>query len=128
MKKVRLILYDIWEVLCAEVRRVFKDSTVLLIFFIAPLLYPLIFCYMYRTENVQDLPVAIVDEAVCDDSKRFIHKLDATPEINVEYKCCNMSEAEELLKDNKIHAIFRSIITKLRYWVPMPCYLTRCTP
>ena len=106
MKKVRLILYDIWEVLFAEVRRVFKDSTVILIFFIAPLLYPLIFCYMYRTENVQDLPVAIVDEAVCDDSKRFIHKLDATPEINVEYKCCNMSEAEELLKDNKIHAIF----------------------
>ena len=46
MKRVRLILYDIWEVLSAEVRRVFSDSTVLLIFFNAPLLYPLIFCYM----------------------------------------------------------------------------------
>ncbi len=106
MNRLRLNLYDIWEVLSAEVRRVFSDSTVLLIFFIAPLLYPLIFCYMYRTENVQDLPVAIVDEAVCNESKRFIHKLDATPEITVAYKCCNMSEAEELLKDNKIHAIF----------------------
>lgn len=106
MNKLRLNLYDIWEVLSAEVRRVFADSTVLLIFFIAPLLYPLIFCYMYQTENVQDLPVAVVDEAVCDASKRFVHKLDATPEITVEYKCCNMSEAEELLKDNKIHAIF----------------------
>ncbi len=106
MNHLRLNLYDIWEVLSAEVRRVFSDSTVLLIFFIAPLLYPLIFCYMYRTENVQDLPVAIVDEAVCNESKRFIHKLDATPEITVAYKCCNMSEAEELLKDNKIHAIF----------------------
>lgn len=106
MNKLRLDLYDIWEVLSAEVRRVFADSTVLLIFFIAPLLYPLIFCCMYRTENVQDLPVAVVDEAVCDASKRFIHKLDATPEITVTYKCCNMSEAEELLKANKIHAIF----------------------
>lgn len=106
MNRLRLNLYDIWEVLSAEVRRVFADSTVLLIFFIAPLLYPLIFCYMYRTENVQDLPVAIVDEAVCDASKRFIHKLDATPEITVTYKCCTMAEAEELLKDNKIHAIF----------------------
>ena len=106
MNRLRLNLYDIWEVLSAEVRRVFADSTVLLIFFIAPLLYPLIFCYMYRTENVQDLPVAVVDEAVCDASKRFIHKLDATPEITVEYKCCNLSEAEELLKDNHIHAIF----------------------
>ena len=106
MKKLRLNLYDIWTALSAEVRHVFSDSTVLLIFFIAPLLYPLIFCYMYRTENVENLPVAVVDEAVCSESKRFIHKLDATPEINVEYKCCNMHEAQELLKDNEIHAIF----------------------
>ncbi len=106
MKKLRLRLYDIWEVLSAEVRRVFADSTVLLIFFIAPLLYPLIFCYMYRTENVQDLPVAVIDDAVCDASKRFIHKLEATPEITVAYKCCNIAEAEQLMKDNKIHAIF----------------------
>lgn len=106
MKKMRLNLYDIWTALSAEVRHVFSDSTVLLIFFIAPLLYPLIFCYMYKTENVENLPVAVVDEAVCSESKRFIHKLDATPEINVEYKCCNMHEAQELLKDNEIHAIF----------------------
>lgn len=106
MKKLRLNLYDIWTALSAEVRHVFSDSTVLLIFFIAPLLYPLIFCYMYKTENVENLPVAVVDEAVCSESKRFIHKLDATPEINVEYKCCNMHEAQELLKDNEIHAIF----------------------
>jgi ABC-2 type transport system permease protein len=99
-------LYDIWTALSAEVRHVFSDSTVLLIFFIAPLLYPLIFCYMYKTENVENLPVAVVDEAVCSESKRFIHKLDATPEINVEYKCCNMHEAQELLKNNEIHAIF----------------------
>ena len=106
MNRLRLNLYDIWEVLSAEVRRVFSDTTVLLIFFIAPLLYPLIFCYMYRTENVQDLPVAVVDEAVCNESKRFIHKLDATPEITIAYKCCTMAEAEALLRSNKIHAIF----------------------
>lgn len=106
MKKLRMNLYDIWTALSAEVRHVFSDSTVLLIFFIAPLLYPLIFCYMYKTENVENLPVAVVDEAVCLESKRFIHKLDATPEINVEYKCCNMHEAQELLKNNEIHAIF----------------------
>ena len=32
MNKLRLNLYDIWEVLSAEVRHVFSDSTVLLIF------------------------------------------------------------------------------------------------
>ena len=33
MKKLRLNLYDIWTALSAEVRHVFSDSTVLLIFF-----------------------------------------------------------------------------------------------
>ena len=106
MKKIRIILYDIREVLYAEMGRVFKDSTVLLIFFIAPLLYPVIFCFMYGYENVTNLPVAVVDQALCDESKRFIHKMDATPEITVEYKCATMAEAERLMKNRDVHAIF----------------------
>ncbi len=106
MNKIRIILYDIWEVLKCEVQRVFRDSTVLLIFFIAPIIYPLIFCYMYQTENVENLPIAVVDEAPSPESKRFIHKMDATPEISVDYKCCTMAEAERLMADNTVHAIF----------------------
>ena len=106
MKKFRIILNDIWDVLTAEVPRVFKDSTVMLIFFIAPLLYPVIFCFMYEKENVTSLPVAVVDQALCDESRRFIHKMDATPEISVEYKCATLAEAERKMKDGDVHAIF----------------------
>ena len=106
MKKIRIILYDIREVLYAEFGRVFHDSTVLLIFFIAPLLYPVIFCFMYEKENVTNLPVAVVDQALCDESRRFIHKMDATPEITVKYKCATMAEAEQLMRHRDIHAIF----------------------
>ena len=106
MNKIRLILYDIWEVLSTEVRRVFRDSTVLLIFFIAPLLYPLVFCMMYKYENVEHLPVAVVDEARCRESKRFIHKMEATPELTVAYRCCTMAEAERLMQTGDIRAIF----------------------
>lgn len=106
MNKLRIILYDIREVLYAEFGRVFKDSTVMLIFFIAPLLYPVIFCFMYEKENVTNLPVAVVDQALCDESRRFIHKMEATPEISVEYKCPTMAEAERLMKNRDVHAIF----------------------
>ena len=106
MNKLRIILYDIREVLYAEFGRVFKDSTVMLIFFIAPLLYPVIFCFMYEKENVTSLPVAVVDQALCDESRRFIHKMEATPEISVEYKCPTMAEAERLMKNRDVHAIF----------------------
>ena len=44
-------LKDIWTVFSIEVRRVFSDRMVLLIFFLAPILYPFIFCFLYHTER-----------------------------------------------------------------------------
>ena len=106
MNRHLLHFFDIWDVLSSEVRRVFKDSTVLLIFFFAPLLYPIILCFMYKNENVRNLPVVVVDEARCDESKRFIHKMDATPEISVDFRCLNLDEAERLMQTGDAHAIF----------------------
>ena len=100
------VLYDIWTVLSIEVRRVFGDTTVRLIFFIAPILYPLIFCYMFHAENVENMSVAVVDESPCQESKRFIHKLEATPELTVEYRCSNLAEAKQLLTDHEVRTIF----------------------
>ena len=99
-------LSDIWLVLSTEVRRVFNDKMVLLIFFIAPLLYPLIFCYMYSNENVQHLPVAVVDEARCEASHRFVHKLEATPELTVAYRPATLAEARRLLEEHRVRGIF----------------------
>ena len=100
------ILRDIWLVFSIEVRRVFSDKTVMLIFFIAPLLYPLIFCGIYHNENVENMSVAVVDEAQCRESKRFIHKLDATPEMEVAYKCNTLNEAKTLMRNHDVRAIF----------------------
>ena len=106
MRKITRNLQDIWEVFSAEVRRVFNDRLVLLVFFIATVLYPLIFCCIYLNEVVVNLPVAVVDESHCEASKRLIHKIDATPEIAVQYKALSMAEAEQLMRDHKVHAIF----------------------
>lgn len=106
LPKIAQNLKDIWKVLSIEVRRVFSDTTVLLIFFIAPIVYPLLFCYIYHNENVEEMPIAIVDEAQCDVSKRFIHKLDATPELSVHYRCNTLAEAQSLMSDHKVRSIF----------------------
>lgn len=103
---MKQVFVDILDVLLIEMKRVFHDKMVILIFFIATLLYPLIFCGIYFNENVESLPIAVVDEVVCDASRRFIHKLDATPELSVDYKCCTMAEAEKLMRSRKVHAIF----------------------
>lgn len=106
MKKLIANLNDVWMVFSMEVRRVFSDHAVLLIFFIGPLIYPLIFCCMFSTENVVDLPVAVVDEYPSDVSRRFTNKLDATPEIDVAYEVRTMAEAEQLMRDHRVHSVF----------------------
>lgn len=100
------ILKDIWLVFSIEVRRVFSDSSVLLIFFIAPIIYPLLFCGFYHNESVENMSVAVVDEKPCEISKRFIHKIDATPELSVDYRCNNLEEAKKLMRDHYVRAIF----------------------
>ncbi len=99
-------LRDIWIILSTEVRRVFSDSAVMLIFFIAPVIYPLLFCAIYHNENVENMAIAVVDESPCDASKRYIHKLNATPELTVAYRCGNIEEARHLMRNHKVRAVF----------------------
>lgn len=98
-------LIDIWEVFSGEVRYVFHDGGVLLLFFVATLLYPFIFISVYHSEMVLNIPIAVVDESRCEESQRFIHKLDATPELDVRYHCCTMDEAQRLMRSHRVHAI-----------------------
>lgn len=106
MKRLTSNLQDIWEVFSAEVRRVFSDRLVMLVFFIATVLYPLVFCFIYLNEVAVDVPVAVVDDSRCEASKRMTHKIDATPEVAVTYRPNTLAEAEQLMRDHKVHAVF----------------------
>lgn len=106
VKKLLYWLKDVWDVYIAEVRHIFGDGGVLLLFFLATMLYPFIFAVVYHSEMVRDLPVAVVDESMSSDSRRFIHKIDATPEMTVSYRCCTMAEAERLMKGHDVRGIF----------------------
>lgn len=106
MKKLTSNLQDIWEVFSAEVRRVFSDRLVMLVFFVATVLYPLVFCFIYLNEVATDLPVAVVDLSHCEASKRMTHKIDATPEVEVRYRPNTLAEAQQLMRDHEVHAVF----------------------
>lgn len=87
-----------------ECTNVFKDSGVVLIFFVAGIAYPLLYNYVYYHETVDDIPIAIIDESCSSESRDFSRKLDATKELKTVF-CSSMSEAENLLKARKVHAI-----------------------
>lgn len=106
LKKIAIALRDIWEVLTAEVRRVFTDSTTLVIFFLATAVYPPLYYYIYHREVLQEMPVAVVDLSQSEASGRFVHKLDATPEMYVAFRCNTLADGEALIDRHVAKALF----------------------
>ena len=104
--KILSNLQDIWNVMAAEVRRVFSDKTTVVIFFLATAVYPFLYYYIYHREVMQEMPVAVVDLSGSDSSRRFAHKLDATPELRVAYRPTSLAEGEDLLASHMVKAVF----------------------
>ena len=88
-----------------ELKRIFADSYVAVIFLLGGLIYPLVYGFVYHNGTVDDMPVAVVDLSESPDSRNFIRKLDATRELEVAYKCATMQEAEQLMQKRKVHGV-----------------------
>ena len=88
-----------------ELKRIFADSYVAIIFLLGGLIYPLVYGFVYSKGTVDDMPVAVVDLSQSQDSRRFTRKMDATREVEIAYKCATMQEAEELMQKRKVHGV-----------------------
>ncbi len=96
---------DLWQVFVNELKRIFTDSGVILIFFVAGLAYPVIYNMMYYKNVVTEVPVAVVDMSSSPESRELVFRWNATQEVQVTHTCANMAQAEQLLKDQKVHGI-----------------------
>lgn len=110
MAKNRVITYikkginQTADIFIHECKSVFTDGGVMLIFFIAGLLYPLLYSYVYMTESVDNVNVAVIDESCSEASRRFIQKLSSTREVEV-INCINMDEAQKMFVRRDVHGI-----------------------
>lgn len=105
LKENRMAWLDMFYILRKELYGIFTDTGVVIIFFIATLIYPLAVCFIYYKESLHDAPIAIVDNSHSSLSRKYIRMIDATPEIKVEYECTSMAEAIDLQKHGKAHGI-----------------------
>lgn len=102
---ITLWISDFWGIMTHELKQIFTDGGVLLIFFVGGMLYPLLYNIIYLNGILEDVPIAVVDDAACIASRRFIREVDATRELTVDYKCVNMAEAERLMQQRKVKGI-----------------------
>ena len=94
-----------WNDFVNELRRIFRDPGVTVIFIVATLAYPLIYKGIYWNEQITGVPVAVVDLSNSPESRAFLHRWNASPDIKLTLSCTSMAEAERLLRDQKVHGI-----------------------
>ncbi len=105
LNHIWLQLKETGWVFAIELKRIFRDPGVMVIFILATLAYPFLYKAIYWREQITDIPVAVVDLSRSQESREFLHRWNAAPDIKLAYTCASMGEAEQLLRDQKVHGI-----------------------
>lgn len=96
---------DMCYIWAKEMRSTITDEGVLIFFILVPLLYPLLYSWIYNNEVVKKVPVAIVDLSHSQTSREFIRDLDAASEVKVAYYCNSIDEAKDLVAKQVVHGV-----------------------
>jgi len=88
-----------------EFQLIFSDVGVMILIFAVPLVYPLLYSFIYYPEVVRDLPIAVVDLSHSADSRQFTRDLDATPDLMVATSSISMDEAISMFKNREVRGI-----------------------
>ncbi len=89
-----------------EMRQVVKDEGVLIFFIIVPIIYPLLYSWIYNNEVVHEVPVVVVDQSHSSLSRQFIRMCDASPDVNVACYAQDMEEAKSLVSRQIVKGIY----------------------
>ena len=100
-------IVNIIQIWYHELITIMRDKGILIFILFVPLAYPLLYSYVYTNEVVREVPVAVVDESNSALSRKFLRKVDASPDVRIHARCANMTEAQELLKRQDVYGIIR---------------------
>ncbi len=85
------------EVWAYEMKRTLLDEGVLVFFVIVPLLYPLLYAYLYNNEVVREVPTVVVDNSHTQLSRDFIRRVDAAADVRIISHCQDIEEAKKMI-------------------------------
>lgn len=89
-----------------EMHQIVKDEGVLIFFIIVPLVYPLLYSWIYNNETVHDVPVVVVDQSHTQLSRKFIRMCDASADVRVAYYAQDLDEAKSLVSRQLVKGIY----------------------
>ncbi len=104
-KKIKEGIEDVFYIWKDELKNVFRDSGVIVFFFLVPLAYPLLYAFIYNNEVVHEAKMVVVDNSDTYLSREFIRRVDATPDVRVVRICKDMDEAKRMLDEKEAYGI-----------------------
>lgn len=105
MKKTKRFLNHVSAYWFDELRIIFHDWGAILIFFVAILVYTVIYSIAYQNEVLRHIPVALVDLDHSATSRKLARMIDATEQIHVSVKPTSLEEAKNLFYEGKVNGI-----------------------
>ena len=85
------------EVWAYAMRAALFDEGVVVFFVVVPLLYPLLYAYLYNNESVREVPTVVVDNSHSQLSREFTRRVDASADVQIISHCQDMEEAKEMI-------------------------------
>ena len=89
-----------------EMKQVFKDEGAIIFFIVVPLVYPILYSWIYNNETVHDVPVCVVDQSHSGLSRKFIRMCDASADVRVAYYAQDLEEAKSLVSRQLVKGIY----------------------
>jgi len=94
--------FYIWK---EELKHVFRDEGVMIFFFLVPLVYPVLYAFIYNNEVARDVKMVVVDQSDSYLSREFIRRVDATADVKVVGVVGDMEEAKHLVDSKQAYGI-----------------------
>lgn len=88
-----------------EFQLIFSDVGVMVLIFAVPLIYPMLYSFIYYPEVVRDMPITVVDMSHTSESRQFTRNLDATPDLKVASNSISMEEALLKFKNREVRGV-----------------------
>lgn len=98
IKEGFLDTFYIWK---EELKNVFKDTGVLIFFFLVPFAYPLLYAFIYNNETVHEAKMVVVDQSDSYLSREFTRRINATPDVQIVGVFGDMEEGKKMLDQKK---------------------------
>ena len=89
-----------------EMKQVVRDEGVLIFFIIVPLIYPLLYSWIYNNETIHEVPVVVVDDSHSNLSRELTRRLDASADVKVLCHAADMDEAKSLVSRQLAKGIY----------------------